>query len=69
MLIATHEMGFARDIADRICFLDQGQILEEGPPAAILGNPRQARTRQFLERVIQSGRLGGPTAGGTGAGL
>jgi polar amino acid transport system ATP-binding protein len=58
MLIATHEMGFARDIADRVCFLDAGRILEEGPPASIFGNPRQARTRQFLDRVISAGRMG-----------
>ncbi len=59
MIIATHEMGFAGDIADRICFLDQGQILEEGPPAQLFRDPREPRTRQFLERVIQSGRMGG----------
>jgi polar amino acid transport system ATP-binding protein len=63
MLIATHEMGFARDIADRVCFLDAGAILEEGPPAAIFGDPRQPRTRQFLDRVISAGRMGGMTAG------
>jgi len=62
MIIATHDMGFAGDIADRICFLDQGQILEEGPPAQLFGDPREARTRQFLDRVIQSGRMGGETA-------
>jgi polar amino acid transport system ATP-binding protein len=62
MIIATHEMGFAADIADRICFLDQGQILEEGPPSQLFGDPREARTRQFLERVIQSGRMGGHAA-------
>jgi polar amino acid transport system ATP-binding protein len=64
MIIATHEMGFARDIADRVCFLDQGQLLEEGPPADIFGSPQQARTRQFLDRVISAGRMGG-SAGGT----
>jgi len=58
MIIATHEMGFARDIADRVCFLDEGRILEEGPPAAIFGAPQQARTRQFLDRVISAGRMG-----------
>jgi len=57
MVIATHEMGFARDIANRICFLDAGRILEEGPPADILSTPREPRTRQFLQRVIQAGRL------------
>ncbi len=59
MIIATHEMGFARDIADRVCFLDAGRLLEEGPPAEIFGHPQEARTRQFLERVIQAGRMGG----------
>jgi polar amino acid transport system ATP-binding protein len=57
MVIATHEMGFARDIADRICFLDEGTIIEEGPPDAILNDPREPRTRQFLQRVIEAGRL------------
>jgi len=57
MVIATHEMGFARDIADRICFLDAGRILEEGTPDRIFREPREARTRQFLDRVIAAGRL------------
>jgi polar amino acid transport system ATP-binding protein len=57
MVIATHEMGFARDIANRVCFLDAGQILEEGPPAQIFSAPREERTRQFLDRVIRAGRL------------
>jgi polar amino acid transport system ATP-binding protein len=57
MLIATHEMSFARDIADRICFLDAGSILEEGPPDQILSSPAEPRTRQFLERIIAAGRL------------
>ncbi len=57
MVIATHEMGFARDIADRICFLDAGRIIEEGPPAQILSDPVEQRTRQFLQRVIEAGRL------------
>ena len=57
MVIATHEMGFARDIADRICFLDAGTIIEEGPPDAILNDPREPRTRQFLQRIIEAGRL------------
>jgi polar amino acid transport system ATP-binding protein len=57
MLIATHEMGFARDIANRVCFLDAGRILEEGPPGQIFGDPREARTRQFLNRIIEAGRL------------
>jgi polar amino acid transport system ATP-binding protein len=57
MLIATHEMSFARDIANRVCFLDDGRILEQGPPNEILQHPRQPRTRQFLERIIEAGRL------------
>jgi polar amino acid transport system ATP-binding protein len=57
MLIATHEMAFARDIADRVCFLDEGVILEEGPPAQIFSAPRQARTQQFLARIVEAGRL------------
>ncbi len=57
MLIATHEMGFARDIASRVCFLDAGQILEQGPPQQIFSEPREARTRQFLNRIIEAGRL------------
>jgi polar amino acid transport system ATP-binding protein len=57
MLIATHEMSFARDIANRVCFLDDGLILEQGPPSEILQHPREPRTRQFLERIIEAGRL------------
>jgi polar amino acid transport system ATP-binding protein len=57
MVIATHEMSFARDIADRVCFLDAGVILEQGPPAEILTAPREQRTQQFLERIIEAGRL------------
>ena len=57
MLIATHEMGFARDSADRVCFLDAGRILEEGPPDQIFTEPREPRTRQFLSRVLEAERL------------
>jgi polar amino acid transport system ATP-binding protein len=57
MLIATHEMSFARDIADRVCFLDEGVILEQGPPTQILSEPREPRTQQFLQRIIEAGRL------------
>jgi len=57
MIIATHEMGFARDVADRICFLDGGRILEQGPPAQLLTAPTEPRTQQFLQRVIAAGRL------------
>jgi polar amino acid transport system ATP-binding protein len=57
MVIATHEMGFARDIASRVCFLDAGRILEEGPPTEMFSAPRADRTRQFLQRVIDAGQL------------
>jgi polar amino acid transport system ATP-binding protein len=57
MLIATHEMGFARDIADRVCFLDEGVILEEGPPAEIFSAPKNVRTQQFLQRIVAAGRM------------
>jgi polar amino acid transport system ATP-binding protein len=57
MLIATHEMSFARDIADRVCFLDAGLILEQGPPEEILSAPKEPRTQQFLQRIIEAGRL------------
>ncbi len=57
MLIATHEMGFARDTANRVCFLDQGIILEEGAPEQIFSAPQQPRTKQFLQRITEAGRL------------
>jgi polar amino acid transport system ATP-binding protein len=57
MVIATHEMGFARDIASRVCFLDAGSILEEGPPQQIFSAPREERTQQFLQRIVDAGRL------------
>jgi polar amino acid transport system ATP-binding protein len=57
MLIATHEMGFARDIANRVCFLDGGQILEEGPPEQMFRSPHAERTQRFLQRVMEAGRL------------
>jgi polar amino acid transport system ATP-binding protein len=57
MLIATHEMGFARDVANRVCFLDAGVILEEGTPTEIFGAPREPRTQQFLQRIVEAGRL------------
>jgi polar amino acid transport system ATP-binding protein len=53
MVLATHEMGFARDVATRVCFLHDGEILEQGPPAEILEHPREERTRQFLRRVLE----------------
>jgi len=57
MVIATHEMGFARDIANRVCFLDAGVILEQGEPEQIFTAPREERTRQFLQRILAAGRL------------
>ncbi|HZT84024.1 MAG TPA: amino acid ABC transporter ATP-binding protein [Gaiellaceae bacterium] len=57
MVIATHEMGFARDIATRVCFLDGGVILEQGPPEQMFGSPRQSRTQQFLQRIVSAHRL------------
>ena len=57
MLIATHEMGFARDIADRVCFLEEGRILEQGPPDRIFSSPENPRTARFLRRIIEAGRL------------
>ena len=57
MLIATHEMAFARDIADRVCFLDEGVILEQGPPEQIFSAPSEQRTQQFLQRIVDAGRL------------
>lgn len=57
MVIATHEMGFARQVADRVCFLEGGRILEQGPPEQVLGDPVEARTRRFLQRIIEAGRL------------
>jgi polar amino acid transport system ATP-binding protein len=57
MVIATHEMGFARDIATRVCFLDDGVILEQGPPEQMFGSPREARTQQFLQRIVSARRL------------
>jgi polar amino acid transport system ATP-binding protein len=57
MVIATHEMGFARDIADRVVFLDAGRIVEEGPPAQIFSAPANERTKRFLQRIIDAERL------------
>jgi polar amino acid transport system ATP-binding protein len=57
MILATHEMSFAREVADKICFLDRGRICEEGPPEQIFTEPREPRTREFLARVIEAGRL------------
>jgi polar amino acid transport system ATP-binding protein len=57
MVIATHEMGFAREIASRVCFLEAGTILEQGPPEQIFAEPREERTRQFLQRIVRAGRL------------
>ncbi len=54
IVMATHEMGFAQEVADRVCFLDQGRVLEQGPPREVFGSPRQDRTRAFLARVARS---------------
>jgi polar amino acid transport system ATP-binding protein len=58
ILMATHEMGFARQVADTVCFLDQGRVLESGPPAQVLGDPVEERTRQFLAHLMDAGRWG-----------
>jgi len=57
MVIATHEMAFARDIANRVCFLDEGVILEQGLPEQMFTSPREPRTQQFLQRITEAGRL------------
>jgi polar amino acid transport system ATP-binding protein len=57
MVLATHEMGFARDVADQVCFLDGGVVLERGTADEVFGDPRQERTRQFLRRIVEAGRL------------
>jgi polar amino acid transport system ATP-binding protein len=57
MVLATHEMGFARQVADQVVFLDGGRVLETGPPSRVLAAPTEPRTRQFLSRIIEAGRL------------
>ncbi len=57
LVIVTHEMGFARDVADRVCFLDAGRIVEEAPPDELFSHPKEERTAQFLQRIIEAGRL------------
>ena len=57
MVMATHEMAFARQVADRVCFLDGGGRLERGPPEQVLATPAEPRTRQFLARILEAGRL------------
>ncbi|MER8073336.1 amino acid ABC transporter ATP-binding protein [Streptomyces sp. NPDC094034] len=57
MVLATHEMGFAREVADQVCFLDDGVVLERGAPQELFGDPRQERTRRFLRRIVEAGRL------------
>jgi polar amino acid transport system ATP-binding protein len=59
MLIATHEMGFARDVANKVVFLWEGRVEEQGPPAEIFGTPRRNRTKEFLRSIIEAGRLEG----------
>ena len=57
ILMATHEMGFAKQVADTVCFLDEGRLLESGPPAQVLGDPLHERTRRFLAHLVEAGRL------------
>jgi polar amino acid transport system ATP-binding protein len=57
MIVATHEMGFAREVADKVCFLDNGIILEEAPPEQMFTSPREPRTREFLARVLEAEKL------------
>ncbi|MFI0012163.1 amino acid ABC transporter ATP-binding protein [Streptomyces globisporus] len=57
MVIATHEMAFAREVADQVCFLDAGVVLERGTPEAVFGTPREERTQRFLRRIVAAGRL------------
>jgi polar amino acid transport system ATP-binding protein len=57
MVIATHEMSFARDVASRVCFLEEGRIIEEGPPAEVFSAPRDERTQRFLRRIVEAGRM------------
>jgi polar amino acid transport system ATP-binding protein len=57
MILATHEMGFAKEVADKVCFLDGGRICEEGPPQQIFTDPKEPRTRQFLSRVLEAEKL------------
>ena len=57
MLVVTHEMAFAREVASRVVFMDDGVIVEQGPPAAVFGTPREERTREFLHRVLEPARV------------
>ena len=57
MIIATHEMGFAQDIAHRVCFLEEGRIIEDAPPSELFASPQDERTRRFLRRIVEAGRL------------
>jgi polar amino acid transport system ATP-binding protein len=60
MLVTTHQMGFANEIADRVLYLDRGAILEEGPPSQIFRNPREERTRQFVQRILAAAPVAEP---------
>ncbi|MFI5805283.1 amino acid ABC transporter ATP-binding protein [Streptomyces sp. NPDC051561] len=57
MVLATHEMGFAREVADQVCFLDAGVVLERGTPGEVFGAPKRERTQRFLKRIVEAGRL------------
>ncbi|MFI6703123.1 amino acid ABC transporter ATP-binding protein [Streptomyces sp. NPDC050509] len=63
MVLATHEMGFAREVADQVCFLDGGVVLERGTPQEVFGAPEKDRTRRFLRRIVEAGRLGDVSRG------
>lgn len=57
MILATHEMQFAREVSDQVVFLEQGRVLEKGPPSQLFGDPVEARTREFLKKIVDAGRL------------
>ena len=61
MIVVTHEMGFARDVADRVVFMDGGVVVEQGPPSQVIGDPQHERTRAFLSRMRDEGPPGGET--------
>jgi polar amino acid transport system permease protein len=68
MIVVTHEIRFAREVADRVVFMDDGKVIEEGPAAQVIDNPQQPRTRRFLRRVVQSEHLDAEEVGAAAAG-
>jgi polar amino acid transport system ATP-binding protein len=68
MVLATHEMGFAREVATKVCFLHEGVVHEEGPPEQVFSDPRRERTREFLRHIVEAGRLGRDTGGADAGG-